>query len=96
MAVVTYKTLYHDKGENMMTLYFGLGEAISVNAIIGLPTFREWTTILDVDDSKAASKTLNQYFDLSFQYAVSGLPPNVPFNKEYFSDPYVPILLAKL
>ena len=35
-----------------MTLSFGLGDAISVNAIIGLPTFREWKIVLDVDDKK--------------------------------------------
>ena len=40
-SVVTYKTRYTKKDGSMMTLSFGLGESISVNAIIDLPTFQE-------------------------------------------------------
>ena len=41
LSVVTYKKRYNKKDGSMMTLSFRLGESISVNAIIGLPTFRE-------------------------------------------------------
>ena len=81
--VVTYKTRYHDKNGKMITLSFGLGEAISINTIIGLSTFRGWK-IVYVDDNKAAPKSLNQYIDLSFQHAASGLPPGAIFQKEDF------------
>ena len=70
-----------------MTLSVGLGDDISANAIIGLPIFREWNIVLDVDDKKAASKTLNQYFDLLFQHAASSLPANIIFKKEDFVQP---------
>ena len=50
-SVVTYKTRYYKKDGTMMTLSFGLGEKILVNVIIGLPTFREWQLVLDVDES---------------------------------------------
>lgn len=40
-SVFTYKTRYNKKDGIMMTLSFGLGEDILVNAIIILPTFRE-------------------------------------------------------
>ena len=39
-AVVTYKTRYTDNDGKPVTLSFGLGKAIKVNAIIGLPTFK--------------------------------------------------------
>ena len=76
---IIYKTRYHDTNGKMITLSFGLAEAISVNSIIGLLTFCEWKIVLDVDDNKLASKALNQYFDLSFQHAASGLPPGAIF-----------------
>ena len=39
-AVNTYKTRHTDVSGNIMLLFFGLGEAISVNAILVLPTLR--------------------------------------------------------
>ena len=40
-AVVTHKTRYFSKQGKRVTLSFGLGLAIEVNTIIGLPTFCE-------------------------------------------------------
>ena len=61
----------------MVLLSFGLGEAISVNAIIGLLTLRSWKMVLDIDEYQANSKTLNQYFELSYQHAGTGLPSGI-------------------
>ena len=41
-AVVIYKTWYTDIDNKPVTLSFGLGKAITVNAIIGFPTFKKW------------------------------------------------------
>ena len=57
-TVVTYKTWYVDNDGNILTLSFGLGVSIIVNAIVGLPIFRKWKLILDVDGGKASSKLL--------------------------------------
>ena len=60
-AIVTYKTRYiNPEGENM-TISFGFGESISVNAIIGLPTIKKWTIVLDIDAGLATSKLLRKY-----------------------------------
>ena len=77
-SVVTYKIRYQKKYGTMMTLSFGLGEQILVNAIIGLPTFREWQKLLDT------------FFDISYQHAVSGLPSDVIFAKEAIVHPMIP------
>ena len=61
----------------MVLLSFGLGETISVNAIIGLPTLRSWKMVLDIDEYQANSKTLNQYFELSYQHAATGLSSGI-------------------
>ena len=61
-VVVTYKTRYTDVKGDMVLLSFGLGEAISVNAILGLPILRSWKMVLGIDKNQANSKTLNRYF----------------------------------
>ena len=86
-SVVTYKTRYTHIYSKPITLSFGLGKAIKVNAIIGLPTFKQWKIILDLDTNRATSNHLGVYFDLCFQYAAQGLPPNVKFNVTNFIRP---------
>ena len=89
-AVVTYKTRYTTKYGKMMTLSFSLGDSISVNAIISLPTFKEWQLVLDVSTGHVQSKVLNTVFYLSFQHSASNLPPHLEFTKEYFIFPVCP------
>ena len=73
-----------------MTISFGLGESISVNAIIGLPTLKEFKMVLDVDSGIATSKLLNKDFKLSFQHAASGFPDGIVFDKADFVRPRRP------
>ena len=86
-AVVTYITNYRKPDGSNMKLSFGLGESISVNAIIGLPTLKEWKLIMDMDSSCATSKLLRQEFPLTFKHAASGFPDGVAFAKEDFIRP---------
>ena len=86
-AIVTYKTRYVDSEGKNMTLSFGLGEAIKVNAIIGLPTFKEWKLVLDLDENRLTSKSLGIYFDLCFEHAATGFPPGITFNRNDFIRP---------
>ena len=86
-AVMTYKTRYKKSDGNMTTISFSLGEAIKVNAILGLPTFRDLKLMLDVDAYRVTSKVLGIYFDLCFQHAATGFPQGVTFSKEDFVRP---------
>ena len=88
-AVVTYKTRYVDKSGKKLTISFGLGESISVNAILGLPTIKSLKLVLDIDGGRAISKVLDIYFDLVFQNAASGFPAGVSFDKKDFKRPPV-------
>ena len=76
-----------DADNKPVTLSFGLGTAIAVNAIIGLPTFKKWKLILDLDAERATSKSLNVYFDLCFEHAARGLPKDVTFDSKQFIRP---------
>lgn len=86
-AAVTYKMRCVDATGKMIALSFGLGDAISVNAIIGLPTFKEWKLVLDVAEKRANSTVLGCYFDLTFNHAANGLPTGVTFTKDDFFLP---------
>ena len=86
-AVVMYKTRYVDKAGTPMELSFGLGKAIKVNGIIGLPTFKTWKLILDLEENRATSKTLGVYFDLCFEHAAKGLPQKFIFDSTNFVQP---------
>ena len=55
-AVVTYKTMYKDNDWNNLTLSFGLGAAVKVNTIIGLPTFKTQKLVLDIYEKRVSSK----------------------------------------
>ena len=86
-AVITYKTRYRDNEGQQLTLSFGLGAAIRVNAIIGLPTLRKWKMVLDIDGEVASSKLLNCYFDLQFEHAATGFPKGIVFDPNTFRRP---------
>ena len=86
-AVVIYKTCYINRNGSRMLLSFGLWKVIRVNAIIGLPTFRKWKLVLDIDDGQVTSKSVGAYFDWCFQYAASGFPEGVSFDKRDFTRP---------
>ena len=86
-AVVRYKTRYTDPEGNNLMIAFGLGESVSVNAIIGLPIFKKWKLILDVDAARVTSKLLDVYFNLTFQHAASGFPPGISFRPADFFIP---------
>ena len=68
-------------------LSLGLGKAITVNAIIGIPTFKTWKLILDLEANRATSKTLGIYFDLCFEHAAKKLPKDVIFDSMNFVRP---------
>ena len=86
-AVITYKTRYRDDKGKTLTLSFGLGASIQVNAIIGLPTLRKWKMVLDIDGGIASSKLINCYFDLKFQHAATGFPDGIVFDPSTFVRP---------
>ena len=48
-AVVTYKTRYLSINKESVTMSFGLGKVITVSTIIGLPKFKAWKIILNLN-----------------------------------------------
>ena len=94
-AVVTYITRYNDASGKPVTLSFGLGDDVTVNAIIGIPTFRAWKLILDISEDRAVSKLLNLFFDLDYKHAATGLPQGIKFERKDFVRPTRPNPIGK-
>ena len=86
-AVITYKTRYTRSDGTQATLKFGLGKDIQVNAIVGIPTIKEWELILDLKRDKCISELFNIWFPLDYDNAAAGLPPSVTFDHSDFVRP---------
>jgi len=69
-AVVTYHTQYTDTDGTPITLAFGLGASVAVNAIVGLPTIRKWKACIDVGQDIVNSKLMNLIFPIHYRSAV--------------------------
>ena len=68
-----YNTHYtHCNGE-LISITFGLGETVSVNANIELPTLTAQKRILYLDKNKASSKTMQLWFPFLFIGRLSSL-----------------------
>ena len=89
-ALVRYHTRYiNDKKEHEL-LSFGLGHGIAVNGLIGLPTLRAWKMVIDLDDNKMYSKSMQLRWDMEFLDAARGLPSDVTFDPDQFVRPKAP------
>ena len=89
-AVVTYFTPYCDTSDRPLFLSFGLGESVTVNAIIGLPTIIAWGLVVDPFTKRCYSHSMHKWFDLVFKNASTGLPANVTFTSADFVQPTRP------
>ena len=69
---VTYNTSYNHSNGELVCITFGLVATVSINAVIGIPTLTAWKMILDLDENKAFSKTMQIWFPF-FLYASPGL-----------------------
>ena len=68
---VTFNTRYT---QSNVEPGLSIGATVSVNAIIGLPTLTDRKRILDIDENKASSKTMQLWLPLPFLDASPGLP----------------------
>ena len=86
-AVVTYHTQYKDLEGNPITLSFGLGASVAVNAIVGLPTIRKWKACIDIGMDVVNCKLMNLIFPIHYHSADSGLPADTQFTNNDFCRP---------
>ena len=88
-AIVVYKTRYSDATGKQVTLEFGLGEGVAVNAIIGKPTLKAWKANLDFDRNFLTAKELQRDFPLDYTEANTGMPEaGKEFTVDQFERPY--------
>ena len=88
-ALVTYKTAYTFEDGSPVTLTYGLGKHVAVNAILGLPTLRKLGIDINLFTSTITSTVIKVQFPIEFASANAALPPNSTFNAESFVRPPV-------
>ena len=86
-AVVEYYTWYVTADNKPVTIAFGLGKTVLVNAIIGLPTIKQWRCVMDFEKDQCIAKNLKLLFPLIYNHAAVGLPPSVKFTSDSFIRP---------
>ena len=71
--VVTYSTCYTDKNGKHALLPIDLGNGVSFNTILVLPTFHSWKFFLGVTKYRTISDGFHIEFPIVFQSVYSGL-----------------------
>ena len=85
-AIVRYWLRYKNGGRNVI-LSFGLGDSVTVNSIVGVPTIKEWKCIFDFESHELVARGLNTKFPLVYEATTHGLPPGVMFDNADFVRP---------
>ena len=70
-AIVRYYTKYSNADGSPVIISFGLGKDVTVNAIIGLPTLRQWGGDIILSKNIFIAQSLNREFPLDFKSATS-------------------------
>lgn len=86
-AMVTYFTRYTDSCSRPVTISFGLGRDVAVNAIVGKPTLKSWKGCIDFASDTFTSEELKLTFSMDYKMADTGLPPDVVFDSTSFIRP---------
>jgi hypothetical protein len=79
-AVIRYYTLYTNVSGSPITLSFGLGSDVTVNAIFGLPMLCALDSIISLNSNSLHSRSLNTEFLITRAAATFGLPPDCSFD----------------
>ena len=85
--MVTYHTRYASTDGKQVSLSFGLGNEVAVNAIVGKPTLKAWKGCIDFSNDMFTSEVLRLSFAMEYKMADTGLPPTVMFDSTSFVRP---------
>ena len=89
-AVVRYKTPYSFENGTPVTISYGLGKHVAVNAIIGLPTLRQWGADISLSTSTVIANAIKTNFPIEFAAANAQLPDGITFSSSSFIRPPTP------
>ena len=89
-AIVRYFTKYTHKDGKPVILSFGLGKDVTVNAIIGLPTLRQWGGDIILSKNTFIAQNLNTEFPLDFKSANNFIcPPEFIPTRDFIRPPSI-------
>ena len=85
-AIVRYWMRYKQNGKRVI-LSFGLGESVSVNSIVGIPTIKAWKTMFDFESNTLVARGIRTQFPMIYEATKQGLPSGVSFSPADFIRP---------
>ena len=88
-VLVTYLTKYTSTDNQPVTISFGLGNEVAVNAIGGKPTLKAWKGCIDFSTDTFTSEVLRLLFNMEYKMADTDLPDSVVFDSTSFVRPKI-------
>ena len=80
-ALVMYNTNYfHTNFTKRVQIEFGVGKEVSVNAIIVIPTLKQWKAGISFEVNFLISPLLQTQFPLIYKPFNTGIPSSVAFD----------------
>ena len=86
-AIVRYWTQYKNRDGSREVISFGLGEDITANSLLGLPTLKRWKALIDLEAESLIARSIQTTFKMESKPSKPGLPANVIFYEKDFKRP---------
>ena len=87
LTVLVRYHLRYQLEDHPVIISFGLGAYVAVNSIIGLPTLRQWSGLINFGANKLVATALNAQFHALYEPTNQRLPPTVTFTEDTFIRP---------
>ena len=84
--VVSNTNYFQPNATKIIQIEFGLGKEVSVNAIISIPTLKQWKAAIIFEGVFLISTPIKTQFTLIYKPANTGLPSSVAFDYKNSSD----------
>ena len=78
--VVSNTNYFQPNATKIIQIEFGLGKEVSVNAIISIPTLKQWKSIISSEGNFIASPLLQTQFPIIYKPTNTGIPSSVAFD----------------
>ena len=80
-ALAMYNTNYfHTNSTKRVQIYFCLGKEVPINAIVGIPTLKQWKASISIEGNFLTSPLPQTQFPLIYKPANSGIPYSIAFD----------------
>ena len=87
LTVIVRCWLRYDRDGKGVLLSFNLGDSVTVNSIVDIPTIKAWKSIFDFNANIKVAKRFKTTFPLIYEATKHGLPVDTIFSDGHFVRP---------